>query len=351
MKKDDGLSLNEIAVPILALSAFTALCYFAAVVLVPTVMAITLAYVLWPAIARLKKWKVPHVVAVLSVVLLSVVLLSLVGLLIYDQGSELVSSVPEYWGQFQELRVQKLPNMPAFLDTLINSNVDELLKKIDVTSLSSVPKYFFKGVGSVLSFLGQAVLVFLLTIFVLIEQPAYHRRLKNIFGAGRASATSGMVEQVSNRIAGYIWVRFITTVGLAVVFTVGLLIGGVKYAYIWGPLAAILNLVPYVGAFVGAVPPMIMALVQFNSVFAVLMVLGFIMAVQFVESNIIMPRMLQGSLNISLLAQLVSTIYWGWLWGAVGIILAVPITAALKVFCDNVESLKPVGILLSGDES
>ncbi len=351
MKKDDGLSLNEIAVPILALSAFTALCYFAAVVLVPTVMAITMAYVLWPAIARLKKWKVPHVVAVLSVVLLSVVLLSLVGLLIYDQGSELVSSVPEYWGQFQELRVQKLPDMPAFLDTLVNSNVDELLKKIDVTSLSSVPKYFFKGVGSVLSFIGQVVLVFLLTIFVLIEQPAYHRRLKNIFGAGRATATTGMVEQVSNRIAGYIWVRFITTVGLAVVFTVGLLIGGVKYAYIWGPLAAILNLVPYVGAFVGAVPPMIMALVQFNSVFAVLMVLGFIMAVQFVESNIIMPRMLQGSLNISLLAQLVSTIYWGWLWGAVGIILAVPITAALKVFCDNVESLKPVGILLSGDES
>ncbi len=213
MKKDDGLSLNEIAIPILALSAFTALCYFAAVVLVPTVMAITLAYVLWPAIARLKRWKVPHVVAVLLVVLLAVVLLSLVGLLIYGQASEFVSSVPQYWDQFQELRVQKLPGMPAFLDTLVNAKVDELLKKIDIASLSSVPKYFFKGVGSVLSFLGQAVLVFLLTIFVLIEQPAYHRRLKNIFGAGRAKATSNMVDEVSNRIAGYIWVRFITTVG------------------------------------------------------------------------------------------------------------------------------------------
>lgn len=351
MKNDDGLSLNEIAIPILALSAFTALCYFAAVVLVPTVMAITLAYVLWPAIARLKRWKVPHLVAVMIVMIVAILLLSLVGLLIYDQGSEFVASVPAYWDQFQELRLQKLPNMPGFLDTLVNSNVNELLQKIDVTSLSSVPKYFFKGVGSVLSFLGQAVLVFLLTIFVLIEQPAYHRRLKNIFGAGRSKATAGMVDEVSNRIAGYIWVRFITTVALAIVFTVGLLIGGVKYAYIWGPLAAILNLVPYLGAYVGAVPPMIMALVQFNSITAVLLVLAFFMVVQFVESNIIMPRMLQGSLNISLLAQLVSTIYWGWLWGAVGIILAVPITAAIKVFCDNVESLKPVGILLSGDDS
>jgi AI-2 transport protein TqsA len=351
MKEDDGLSLNEIAIPILALAAFTALCYFAAVVMVPMVMAITMAYVLWPAIARLKRWKVPHLVAVLLVVFVSVVLVSLVGLLMYGQASDFVSTVPEYWDKFQELRVEKLPEMPAFLDTLVNSKVDELLKKIDITSLSSVPKYFFKGVGSVLSFVGQAVLVFLLTIFVLIEQPTYHRRMKRIFGSGREAATTGMVDQISNRIAGYIWVRFITTVGLAVVFSLGLLIGGVKYAYIWGPLAAILNLVPYLGAYVGAVPPMIMALVQFNSVVAVLAVLGFIMAVQFVESNIIMPRMLQGSLNISLLAQLVSTIYWGWLWGAVGIILAVPITAALKVFCDSIDSLKPLGVLLSGDES
>jgi predicted PurR-regulated permease PerM len=124
----------------------------------------------------------------------------------------------------------------------------------------------------------------------------------------------------------------------------------VKYAYIWGPLAAILNLVPYVGAYVGAVPPMIMALVQFNSVTAVVLVFVFFMAVQFVESNIVTPRMLQGSLNISLLAQLISTLYWGWLWGAIGIILAVPITAALKVLCDNIDSLKPLGIMLSGDD-
>ncbi len=351
MSRESGLSLNEIAIPILALSAFTALCYFAAVVFVPTTMAITLAYVLWPAIARLKRWKVPHLVAVLVVVVFAILLLSLVGLLIYGQASDFVSSVPQYWDQFQQLRIEKLPNMPSFLDTLVNTRVEELLRKIDITSLSSVPKYFFKGVGSVLSFLGQAVLVFLLTIFVLIEQPSYHRRLKNIFGEGRASTTADIVDQISNRLAGYIWVRFITMVGLAIVFSIGLMIGGVKYAYIWGPLAAVLNLVPYLGAYVGAIPPMIMALVQFNSLTAVLLVLAFFMVVQFIESNIIMPRMLQGSLNISLLAQLVSTIYWGWLWGAVGIILAVPITAALKVFCDNIESLKPLGVLLSGDES
>jgi predicted PurR-regulated permease PerM len=75
------------------------------------------------------------------------------------------------------------------------------------------------------------------------------------------------------------------------------------------------------------------------------------MAVQFVESNIIVPKMLGRQLNINLLAQLISTIYWGWLWGAIGIVLAVPITAALKVICDHVEALHPIGILLSGDDN
>jgi len=109
--------------------------------------------------------------------------------------------------------------------------------------------------------------------------------------------------------------------------------------------------VPYAGAYVGAIPPMIMAYVQHGSILPSIWVFVFFMVVQFVESNIIVPKMLGKQLNINLLAQLVSTIYWGWLWGAIGIVLAVPITAAIKVICDHVESLHPIGILLSGDDN
>lgn len=346
-----ALPLSQITVPILALAGLTAFCYFAAGILVPLATAITLAYVLWPMISLLKRWKVPHLVAVLLVLLLAMVVLALIGLLIYGQAMQFASNVPGHWEQFQKMRAAKFTNLPPWLSDLVNTKLDEVLSKIDLGSLSTIPRFIFKGVGSVFSFLGQAVLVFLLTLFVLIEQPAYNRRLKSLFGQEQTEATAAIIGDVSNRIAGYIWQRFLITVALAIVFTVGLLIGGVDYAYIWGPLAALLNLVPYVGAYIGAVPPAIMAYLQFNSIVAVVLVVAFFMAVQFVESNIITPRMLQGSLNISLLAQLVSTLYWGWLWGAIGIILAVPITAALKVFCDNIESLRPIGVMLSGDDS
>jgi AI-2 transport protein TqsA len=66
---------------------------------------------------------------------------------------------------------------------------------------------------------------------------------------------------------------------------------------------------------------------------------------------VITPKLLGNQLNVSLLAQLIATIFWGWLWGAIGIVLAVPITAALKVVCDNIDSLKPIGVMLSGDKS
>jgi predicted PurR-regulated permease PerM len=95
---------------------------------------------------------------------------------------------------------------------------------------------------------------------------------------------------------------------------------------------------------------MITAYIQHNAILPVFWVFIFFMAVQFVESYIISPKLLGKQLNINLVAQWISMIYWGWLWGAAGVVLAVPITAALKVFCDHVEALHPFGILFAGDE-
>lgn len=344
------LTINQVATPILAMAALTALCYFAAPVLVPLVSAATLTYILWPGVAVLKKLKIPHVLAVIIVMLLAIIALSAIGLLIYSEAVSFSANLPEYWDKFQKMRTDNADKMPEIVKLIFPDQGTSLLDKIDVTKLSAIPKYFFKGVGSILTFFGQTVLIVMLSLFMLVEQRGISRRSMRVFGRDNVSATSNIISQISTQIAGYLWVRFVITIGLAIVFSLGLLIGGVSYPYVWGPLAAILNLVPYAGAYVGAVPPMIMAYVQFGSIWSSIWVLVFFMAVQFVESNLIAPKLLGKQLNINLLAQLISTIYWGWLWGAVGIVLAVPITAALKVVCDHVEALHPIGTLLSGDE-
>jgi len=344
------LTINQVATPLLTVAALTALCYFAAPILVPIVAAATLTYILWPGVAALKKLKIPHVMAVIIIMLLAIIALTAIGMLIYSEAVAFSDNLPTYWEQLQQLRTEHAKDLPKILDFL-GQDGGTLLNGIDVTKLSAIPKFFFKGVGSVLSFLGQAILIILLTLFMLFEQPGFRKRIVKSLGSDNISATTNIISQISTQIAGYLWVRFIIMVGLAIVFSIGLLIGGIKYPYVWGPLAALLSLVPYAGAYIGAVPPMIMAYVQHGSILPSVWVFVFFMAVQFIESNIIAPKMLGRQLNINLLAQLISTIYWGWLWGAIGIVLAVPITAALKVVCDHVEALHPIGILLSGDDN
>jgi predicted PurR-regulated permease PerM len=342
------LTVNVIAVPVLAAAAFTALCYFAAPLLVPLVTSLTLAYVLWPAVALLRRFKVPHLLAVAIVMLIVVLLVFTAGLIIYGEVKDFAQTVPSYWMKFQTLRTTWVQEYPV-LDQLVPEQVESILDQIDVGQLSVIPKYFFKITGGVLSVAGQLTLILLLTVFMLIEQKGLTHRLRVAFGSEQEHATGEIINEISRQIAGYVWVRFITTLGLTIIFTVGLLIGGVNYAYIWGPLAGLLNLVPYVGSIVGAFPPMIIAAVEAGSFVPMIWVFAFFMIVQFLESNLITPKLVGDELNISLLAQLLATIFWGWLWGAVGILLAVPITAAIKVICDNIDSLKPIGVLLSGD--
>ncbi len=351
MSNSNGmLTINQFAAPLLALAALTGLCYFAAPILIPVATAVTLAYVLWPGVVALRRLKVPHLLAVIIIMLIAVISLTVIGALLINEVGAFSANLPGYWEQLQQLRNEHAKDLPKFLDFLGEDGAS-ILDKIDLSKLSAIPQVLFKGVGSIMSFFGQAVMALLLTAFMLIEQPGLLRRTVSSLGNESVFAATAIVTEVSTQIAGYLWVKFITMVGLAVVFTIGLLIGGVKYAYIWGPLAALLNLVPYAGAYLGAVPPMIMAYVQHGTALSAVWVFVFFMAVQFVESNIISPKLFGRHLNINLLAQLISTLYWGWLWGALGIVLAVPITAALKVFCDHVEALHPIGILLAGDES
>ena len=194
MEKDDGLSLNEIAVPILALSAFTALCYFAAVVMVPMVMAITLAYVLWPAIDRLKRWKIPHIVAVLLVVILAIILLSLIGLVIYGQASEFVTGVPEYWQQFQQLRAlcrrkgNRFRRHLAFFHAVVKSN--PLLTNGAIRQVKRQPRQVKPG----------AVRVFVVTLCaMLLKQHCQSNRNRH---TNQPPSACGIVSNVKRRQGG-----------------------------------------------------------------------------------------------------------------------------------------------------
>jgi AI-2 transport protein TqsA len=338
------LPLQSVALPFVAVAAATAFLYFASPIVIPIIIAASLAYVLSPAVWVLRKIKIPHAPAVILVLIVSFFIIAVIGYFLFGQVNSLIRDLPSYWNTTVRYSAGLLDKYQEFFP-----QAQELdWSSFQLKDFSGVTKYLFRGISSTISFLFSLLLILFLTFFVLNDQGLLKEKLIRAFSKTKEETGAEILGEINQQIRGFLLVKFGTSFALAVIFTLGLLIIGVNYAYIWGPLAGMLNLIPYVGPIIGAIPPLIMAAVQFKALMPVIWVLILFLVFQNLEGNVITPKLMGDKLNLSPLAVLVSVMFWTWLWGAIGIILAIPITASVKVICDRVEALQPIGILLGG---
>jgi len=340
------LTLQSIALPFLALAALTAFCYFASPILIPIIVSISLAYVLSPFIFFLKRFRTPHFIAVLLVLLISVVIVGFLNYLMLDQAISLIQQLPNYWNQIL-----------SFLNQIKQGLIDRGLippgqgidfQNLQLKDFSFVSKYLARGLSSLFSIIFGSIFVFFLTLFILIDYPNLKRKVIKAFGKANEELSGKILTEINEQIKGFVIIKFSTTIALSLIYSIGFILLGLNYAYILGPLAGFLNLVPYLGPFFGLIFPVMVAVVQIQSFLPVLWIIIFYEVIQLLESNLITPKLLENKIDLNPLAILISSLFWAWLWGAIGIILAVPITATIKVVCDHIESLKPIGIIIGG---
>lgn len=344
MQRQQFLPWQNFALPFIAVGAATVFLYFASPIVIPVIIAASLAYVLNPAVGLLKRIKVPHALAVILVLIITFFVLGIVGYLLFVQVNSLARDLPGYWNTIVESSSQFLSQYQEIFPQAEGSE----MKGLQPQDFSGVTKYLFRGISSTISFLFSVLLVLFLTFFILNDQHMLKNKLIRAFSKSEERTGVEIMEEVNKQIQGFLLVKFGTSFVLAIFLTLGLLIIGVNYAYVWGPLAGVLNLIPYVGPIIGAIPPLIVAAIQFKAWMPVIWVLILFLALQNLEGNLITPKLMGDKLNLSPLAILVSVMFWTWLWGAIGILLAIPITASAKVICDHVEALQPIGILLGG---
>ncbi len=346
--KTSTITLSSVAMPVLAVSAAVAIFYYAAPILIPMAIAAATAYTLTPVVVFLKKIKIPHFLAVLIVMLILLGIGVVLTMILVSQLADLAGDLPNYqkaafnfFNKAKDWAGSYLSQFPGLFPDIKDT-------KLDPSYFAGAGKIIFKGIGSVTSLAFSGFLMFFLTYFMLSDYDLFVEKFRRLFGTDKQDATSTILNQINKQIRGFITVKVGVTIGMSVIFTVGLLIMNVKYAYIWGPLAGVLNLIPYVGAIIGAIPPIAVAGITKGSIVAMIPVALLFLIVQILESNIITPKLTSDSVDLNPLAVLVSSIIWGYLWGGIGVIMAVPITAAVKVVCDNIESLEPIGVLLGG---
>ena len=163
---------------------------------------------------------------------------------------------------------------------------------------------------------------------------------------------AAMVTSISSQISHYLSLQFLISFTTGSIVWGALTVIGVDFAATWGALAFFLNFIPTIGSILASIPPILIAFIQYYpSVWPGIITLVAITTIQLVIGNGVAPKVMGDRLNLSPVVVLLSLLFWGWLWGVVGALLAIPITAAIKIVCENFSELRPISVMMGSGKA
>lgn len=371
-----------------ALSTFViGMLYFARDILIPLALAALLTFLLAPLVSRIERW-LGRVSAVLLVVTMIFAATSAVGWVLTRQVIDLATKLPDYKENIvTKLHAFRMPQGGAF--SAFSRTVEELKHELPgakadeatpmvtqstgkpgtaVTSPSppqpaAVPVQMVETsesnpmdlmqsmIAPVLGPLGTAALVLLLVIFMLLQREDLRSRLIRLIGQGRISATTRAMDDAGRRVSRYLLMQLVVNVTYGIPVAIGLYFIGVPNAILWGGLAAVLRFIPYIGPWIGASIPILLSLAVSASWWMPLLTIGLFIVLELISNNVIEPWLYGSSTGVSSIALIVAAVFWTWLWGPVGLVLATPLTVCLVVMGRHVPRLSFLSILLSDEEA
>ncbi|MDP2376295.1 AI-2E family transporter [Reyranella sp.] len=353
--------LRTIAFAVVGVVAVAAL-YFGRDVLLPTAVAILLAFILSPAITWLRRL-VPYSLSVAAVVVVALAIFGLLAVLVMTQLADAAGNLTGYQTNLQ----QKVKDLHALADsggplTRFASMVASLASDFarDGTKIESlVPAAVPAGASSYATVASFAVpllrplltigIVLIIVIFILLDRDHISDQVVRLFGGSNVHATSEALEDAAGRVARVLLLQVLMNLGFSVAVGGGLFLLDMPNPILWGLLAGALRFVPYVGAVLGAVLPTLIAFAVSPGWVQPFLVLGFIVACDIVLGHFLEPLIFGESTGVTPLALILSALFWSSLWGPIGLILSTPITICLLVLGRHVPNLGFLQVLL-GDE-
>jgi predicted PurR-regulated permease PerM len=322
--------------------------YFMRSILLPIVLALLLSYLLRPIVRGLAKLKVPLPVSAAFII---IGLLALVGYGISALATPAVGWLQKVPAGLTELQYKLLPVKKSVAQvTQATGEIEKLATTNAETKTVEVKRHpitemFFMRTPE---FIASAVLLWILLYFLLVYDQVFIAKLVKLLPTLSDKKTAVSIAQdIESQVSRYLFT--ITAInaclGLAVGSAVSLL--GLRNPVMWGVMVALLNFVPYLGALTGIICITIGAVLSFDSLGYALIFPAVYLAFGTLEGSFISPWVLGRSLTLNPVMILLSLTFWGWLWGIVGIILAVPILAAFKIFCGHIKPMEPLAEFLS----
>ena len=359
------VDVRSLALTLLAAAAGIALLRYAEEVLVPIVLSLLISYALWPMVNWLVKWvKLPRTLAA-AVVLLATT--SGIGWTMYTvrfQAYNLIDQVPD------ATRLLRRELLRGRTGDSTMSKVQEAATAMQVTAEQAggpdpavsrgvtrvqieepafdAREYVRWGSMGIAGLAGQIVLIFFLVFFLLQSGDMFKRKLVKIAGPtlSKKKVTVELLDEINHQIGGFLFVRVVTSVAVAVVTWLAMRWLGVENAGVWGIAAGVLNSIPYFGPFIVSGALFVVAMVQFRELSDAAWVAGVAMIITSLEGWLLTPALQGRVARMNEVAVFVGLLFWSWVWGFWGAILAVPMMVVMKAICDHVEDLQPIGELL-----
>ncbi|WP_157805324.1 AI-2E family transporter [Confluentibacter citreus] len=314
--------------------------------LIPILYAIILAVMIFPVQRFLEhKWRFNRLFATLCSLLIIFFITALIGALIYFQLNSISNNGEDY-----TKNISKLYNdATASIQKMLNMNSSNTLFSSDL-KIENILKNNFDKIGEFLtqsgSLISNLVLIPIYLFFFLYYRQFFRVFYYKAFKYKSKDFLNNMIDKVYNIQQNYLigLIKVIVIVGI--LNTTGLLILGIDHAIFFGFFAAILLLIPYIGVIIGSLIPAMVALATKDSAWYALGVVAIFMFIQFLEGNFITPKITGSKVSINAFIAILSFIVFSMLWGIAGMILALPITATLKIIFDNTPGFHAYGFLI-----
>jgi len=311
-------------------------------ILVPLLIAGFLAIISTSPVFWLKGKGIPAPAA-LSLVILGVLSLGFGFILLIGTSLEDFSNaIPRY----QARLTQAMEPLLQWIQGLgFQLNEDLLLKSIDPGASIRLVGRMLSGLGKILT---NSFLIMLTVIFILLEASSFQHKVRAAFGdpKGTLSQFSKIIDAVNN----YLAIKTLVSLGTGIIVASWVAILDIDFPVIWGLLAFLLNFIPNLGSIIAAVPPILLGFIQFGLGRALLVALGYAV-VNVIFGNVVEPKLMGRQLGLSTLVVFLSLVFWGWVWGPIGMLISVPMTMVVKIALESSPATQWLSIMLDSESS
>jgi predicted PurR-regulated permease PerM len=344
-----SIKAGSVAQIVVAVIAVIGLIYLLKLVLITTLASLLLAFVLEPFVAGLERIRVPRAAGALLAVLLLVALAVALTSFFYGRAVDFATQLPKYSGKIRstvaELRQQTSQIEESTRAVISSPRNGKAPLAVEVQEAPALSHFISQGSGT----LGEAFLAItfvpFLVYFMLTWKAHAHAATVSLFPREHRMVAHRTVARISNMIRSFIAGNFLVGLITAVVSMLVFWRLGIPYFYFLGVISGFASLIPYLGIFLALLPPLAagVGILNKSGVFIILLTVA---GLHLLIMNVLYPKIVGKRLRLNPLAITLALLFWAWIWGAMGLILAVPLVGATKIVCDFVDPLRGLGAWL-----